>query len=484
MKKKIRFFNIILVISTLFLSVGYAAINSISIEINGLVSAASSGKNKLYIADVTPVNNNSTSNVNLTSGTFLDSSISLGTDNPSSSSVTFQISLYNNTNYTYQFVSTNYILGSNTYDNENIIFEINNLDENTIIESKNTYTFTITFKYNNVDNITNNTLNSKIKFVFKNTSGMPLNQLILLNEEDTLNTGDGLYNYNNEYYYSGINVNNYVWYNCNDDYNEGENNCERWRIVSINNDNSIKIVKDDVVEQQRISELESTTGFWLANTSEYITNSKIIATGKILFDHKGRRPLDNTLANSYCSSSYNGCHAFSSDINTFTGNYNNQVVDADSLMRLYLEDIYYQYALSSVAKEHIKNHKVNTGLVETNKTAIATLEAESSITSYSNVSLLNVSDYLYCSVNSACHNKNDDSSCINNNWLATLGKQFHLINGKKGANLAQIWTINGSGKLESRDANNEFYLRPVVVLKDSTQALGTGLYDNPYILLN
>ena len=81
-------------------------------------------------------------------------------------------------------------------------------------------------------------------------------------------------------------------------------------------------------------------------------------------------------------------------------------------------------------------------------------------------------------------NKNDDSSCINNNWLATLGKQFHLINGKKGVNLAQIWTINGSGKLESRDANNEFYLRPVVVLKDSTQALGTGLYDNPYILLN
>ena len=76
------------------------------------------------------------------------------------------------------------------------------------------------------DNITNNVLNNKIKFIFRNTSAMPFNDLILLNEEDSLNNGDGLHSYNeNKYYYSGINVNNYVWYNCKENYDErNENN--------------------------------------------------------------------------------------------------------------------------------------------------------------------------------------------------------------------------------------------------------------------
>ena len=123
--------------------------------------------------------------------------------------------------------------------------------------------------------------------------------------------------------------------------------------------------------------------FWYYNTScllaKYITNNKIIPTGKIIFDHKTRRPLDKTLANSYCSDSYNGCNAYCSDNNLLSGSYNSLVVDSDSLMRLYLENIYYQYALTVSAKEHLTNHKIDIGLVETNKTALATVEAEKSI---------------------------------------------------------------------------------------------------------
>lgn len=368
-------FNLLLMISTLFLSVGYAAINSITLDISGLVSSEPRGK--LYISNVNSISSNSSSSVNLTSGTFLDSTITLSTDNTIDSYLTFEITLHNNTNYTYQYVNTNYILGNNTYDNENIVFTLNNLDENTILNPKSSHVFTITYRYNNSDNITNNVLNNKIKFIFRNTSAMPFNDLILLNEEDSLNNGDGLHSYNeNKYYYSGINVNNYVWYNCKENYDEGNENCELWRIVSLNEDNSVKIIKADVVEQTVISQLESSTGFWLSNTSEYITNNKIIPTGKIIFDHKTRRPLDKTLANSYCSDSYNGCNAYCSDNNLLSGSYNSLVVDSDSLMRLYLENIYYQYALTVSAKEHLKNHKIDIGLVETNKTALATVEAE------------------------------------------------------------------------------------------------------------
>ena len=55
--------------------------------------------------------------------------------------------------------------------------------------------------------------------------GEGFNKVILSNEEGSLNTGDGLYQYNSKYYFSGENVNNYV-----------EFNDEIWRIVSIEED--------------------------------------------------------------------------------------------------------------------------------------------------------------------------------------------------------------------------------------------------------
>ena len=60
--------------------------------------------------------------------------------------------------------------------------------------------------------------------------GKRFSEVILSNETPTLNTQDGLYNYGSKYYYSGQTVNNYV------SYNE-----EIWRIVSIEEDGSIKI---------------------------------------------------------------------------------------------------------------------------------------------------------------------------------------------------------------------------------------------------
>ena len=475
MKINLSIFNLLVVVSTLILGIGYAAINSIILVVNGVATASPGAEEKLYIFEVTPVNNNSTSVVNNTAGTFLDSTITLSADNPSNSYASFQITLHNNTNYNYQYVNTNFILGEDTYDNENIIFEITNMDTDTIIASKSTYTFTITYRYADSLSVTNNILNNKLKFVFKNTSAMVFNELILLNEQDN----NSLNEFNNKYYYSGNNVNNYVWFNCNDGFVEGEENCERWRVVSINEDNSVKIVKDEPLEFDKIADLETETKFWLNNTSDYIKN-KLVSSGKIIFDHKARRPLNSNLENSYCSTSYNGCNAFAKDDNIFTGSYDNLNVDGDSLMRLYLETIYYPYVLTPSAKEQIKTHLASIGIVENTVSGLETKIDEDSITSYSNVSLLNMTDYLYSSTSTECHNKNSDSSCQNNNWLASSGVQFHLLNAKKGVNLAQIWTVNTSGKLESRDANNEFNLKPVVVLRETKQAIGTGLYDNPY----
>ena len=51
---------------------------------------------------------------------------------------------------------------------------------------------------------------------------------------------------------------------------------------------------------------------------------------------------------------------------------------------------------------------------------------------------------------------------------------------------AQIWTIRYDGIIISQDANNEFYLRPVVVLDENVQAIGLGTTneDDYYMLVS
>ena len=49
----------------------------------------------------------------------------------------------------------------------------------------------------------------------------------------------------------------------------------------------------------------------------------------------------------------------------------------------------------------------------------------------------------------------------------------------------QIWTIKGDGVIVSQDANNEFFLRPVVILDSNVQAIGLGTNneENYYMLV-
>lgn len=289
------------------------------------------------------------------------------------------------------------------------------------------------------------------------------NEVILSNEESTLNTGDGLYQYNSKYYFSGIDVNNYVEYND-----------EIWRIVSIEEDGSIKIVKDNVVEISKISEYESNSTFWGNYFNDYHKN-KIINEGKVPFDIKGKRPVDQTLENSYCISTANGCNAYD------TGTFLDLVVDEISIMKKYLEEVYFAN-MTQKAQEQVQNYVLNIGIVETNKKIDVVLSSEQSNTTTSYIGLLNISDYVYATQDTTCRNSFDKENCVNSNWLFLENYQHHLLNGKKVSSNAQIWTISSAGKITSQDANNNFYLRPVVVLNKNITATGSGDINDKYIL--
>lgn len=469
--------KILLIISTLCLSVGYASINSISMNLQGNVQF--SVANKLFISDVVVYEvNNANAYTNYYNGTFLDTSVELSNNPSDNSYATFAVTLYNNTDYSYLFSNTKFLLGQDTYDNENIIFEITNLDENTTINRNEFYTFYITFKYKDSTMITNSVLNSKINFVF----GTNLKELILA--DNTISTtGDGLYNYGNKYYFSGSNVNNYVWFNCDEEFNSGIENCEIWRIVSIEEDDSVKLVRDSVLSSDDIVTLENESKFWNANVGSYIYGKDIQPNGTILFDLKNRRPLTLSADLSYCITGKNGCNAFVKDSN-ITNNflYKNLNVDADSLIRLYLEDVYFKYGLKPSAVNKIKPFTSNIGLIDVGLSVDNVVNSEKTIQTTSNVSLLNVSDFIYASTNTDCKLKFTNYVC-DNNWLG-LEERFYFINGKINDSNAQIWTNKDNYSIVSQDANNPYYLRPVVVLESNTMALiNTDENGNKYYVL-
>lgn len=476
-KKKVKIYQILIILSTLCMCIGYATVNSIILEVGGKVTAKIP-KNLEIVNVVVSDSKNATGVVNLYDGTFLDATIELSSDNEITDTyVTLEVTLYNASPYTYEFNSINYEIGDNTYDNSNIIFT-HTIEENKEISSKDTYIFYITYKYLEKVNITNNILNNKLSILFDKKT-MELNNLILINEENPVEGTSGLYTYEEtKKYYSGMDVNNYVWFNCVDGYNSGEEHCETWRIISI--EDEIKMIRDKVVSQETIASIEEETLFWKKNINDDSKTNNMIREGKVMFDPRYRRPVDINLENSYCIRNNNGCNAYSK-ITKF-GEYKSLNLDEDSAIKLYLENIWYKYGLTSSAKQKLKNSDYNIGLVDTNKNLATVISSEESIIYNTYIGLLNISDYMLSTTETNCKKSFTQYDCASNNWLNTGEVQYVLLNGRINATNAQVWSIKGTGVVYSQDSNYGMFLRPVVTIDKNIEASGSGTLDDYYVL--
>lgn len=165
---------ICILLATILMGIGYAAINSIVVEVGG--KAYSKEVDGVYITDAKYLNNVDAdltdSKINNAYQTNLNTSVELSSTNPNSS-ITYQITVYNSTNSDYSFKEPAYMLGDITYDNQNITFSIAGIEKKDVIKSKQSKTFQITFYYLNNVVSTNNSLNCIINFVFE-----PIKQLV------------------------------------------------------------------------------------------------------------------------------------------------------------------------------------------------------------------------------------------------------------------------------------------------------------------
>lgn len=177
--KKIEAYSVLLLIATLFMCIGYAKISDTYLSITGTVEAVE--QEGVYITSMSNISEIATnSHINYFIQTMFESRIALQSD--ATSTQTYEVSLYNNSNKQYVYIDTLTDVTEGTfYDNKNIEFNISGMQQYvTIIEPKQQLSFKITFKYKENADISKNILNSKLNFRFKE---MP--QLALSNDGKT-----------------------------------------------------------------------------------------------------------------------------------------------------------------------------------------------------------------------------------------------------------------------------------------------------------
>jgi len=182
--KKIESYLILIIIATLFMSIGYAKISDISATISGTVEA--SAQEGVFIRGITNTANvnadTQNSQINYYTETIMDSKIVLG--NTSNSSITYQITLYNNSEKDHLFIGViTDEFDDKLYSNQNIVFDIEGLTEYvTNIPPKNSLSFTITFKYSTEADLSNNILTSKLNFRFQEVPILNLSSISQTNK--------------------------------------------------------------------------------------------------------------------------------------------------------------------------------------------------------------------------------------------------------------------------------------------------------------
>lgn len=167
--KLIEVYSVLILIATLFMSIGYAEITGTQMVIEGI--AIAEAQDGVFITDIQSTGsdeatNITDSNIDYYKYTTLKSTVVLG--NSTSSYITYKVSLYNNSNKDYLFIKalTDKEMPSQ-YSNINIEYELSGLNEySTIIAKNEELEFNITFKYVNEADTTQSTLTSILNFRF------------------------------------------------------------------------------------------------------------------------------------------------------------------------------------------------------------------------------------------------------------------------------------------------------------------------------
>ena len=255
-------------------------------------------------------------------------------------------------------------------------------------------------------------------------------------------SGDGLYKdiyEESRCIYKGTNPNNYITLNN-----------ELWRIISIENDNTLKLIKQDSI-------------------------------GAIEFDKIGYR---NATTSTYCSNAATaGCNIWAIDDNC----YDLGTVTQNSSINDYLNTTYYN-SLNDLDKKHLINSTFKVGRIF--------LGNDSYNLQYYNdfakeklwtgkIALLTVNEYVTASLDTNCktpYNLSlDNNTCKNQNYLYQ-NYNWWTLNATSITMRSWIWEIDKDGKTQASNASIKSNIRPVFYIKSDITLSGEGTEKNPYTI--
>ena len=160
-----NFYLLLIVLASLFMSIGYATVNSVSLDFTGEASIKSSPGIYVYNAQIgtgTNGTNPDNSRITMLYNDVMKSVISLGSN--TNSTLTVNITMYNTLSYPTIFTGITY--SENFYSNNNITYDLNGISVGTVLPANSSTSFTMTFRYTGNDT-SNNILTSYLKFNFK-----------------------------------------------------------------------------------------------------------------------------------------------------------------------------------------------------------------------------------------------------------------------------------------------------------------------------
>ncbi len=279
-------------------------------------------------------------------------------------------------------------------------------------------------------------------------------------KKNVVTSGDGLYvdsTIDGRYIYRGANPNNYI--KLGDDL---------YRIISIEKDGTIKVIKQDSI-------------------------------GSMAFDTQDARHSTNSA--DFCTSPY-GCKAWGSNTTTLDSKGNNvtqmpseiggnlyNLPDKEAPINIYLNNVFYSN-LNDDVKELMVEKTWNVGLIADNQTNLSeSIKEEEAYKWKGKVALMNATDYVKSSINSACidvNAYNNDSSCYENsevhNYLYSSNYPLTLQPGSD-RDACAVFNVNIRGSMNGGSASYSGYgVRPALYLSAKTTLNGEGSETNPYTI--
>lgn len=259
-----------------------------------------------------------------------------------------------------------------------------------------------------------------------------------------VNNGSGLYKdeyIKERYIYRGKNPANYIMFNN-----------ELWRIMAVDKDGNIQIIKNDILKEAS-------------------------------FDTKGNRG-SNGEGGEYCLEVENGCNAWvtnsklvGSPQKYINGTFSEKVNKDSSL---YVDLSNYVKNLNGIV-----NGKFNLGGV-LNEFDLEEMTSQENKNQWNgSVGLISVSDYIKACSNDQCNSLKEAnlnySQCSTDNWMFINGRNWWTLTPYSGSSM-YLWYIGDEGYINNEAASEEYGVRPVIYLSDDILLTGEGTLESPYIL--